>query len=65
MFKMVYVFKHFWSIFKRNIRIYKTKKKLAKKQIKFYKMTKREIFEKYANLSQNELKTKNNIKVYT
>ena len=65
MFKMVYVFKHFWSIFKRNTRIYKTKKKLAKEQIKFYKMTKREIFEKYANLSQNELKTKNNIKVYT
>ena len=43
----------------------KQKKKLAKEQIKFYKMTKREIFEKYANLSQNELKTKNNIKVYT
>ena len=35
-------------------------KKLTKEQIKKYKMTESEIFEKYANLSETELKPKNN-----
>ena len=39
--------------------IYETKI-LVKDQIKKYKMTEREIFEKYANLSENELNTKSN-----
>ena len=37
--------------------IYKTKN-LTKEQIEKYKMTAREIFEKYPNLSENELNTK-------
>ena len=37
--------------------IYKTKN-LTKEQIKKYKMAAREIFEKYPNLSENELNTK-------
>ena len=44
--------------------IYKTKNP-TKDQIKKYKMTEREIFEKYANLRENELNTKNNKEVYT
>ena len=43
--------------------IYKTKN-LTKEQIKKYKMTEREIFEKYDNLIENELNTKNNKEVY-
>ena len=38
--------------------IHKTKK-LTKGQIKKYKMTEKNIFEKYANLSENKLNTKN------
>ena len=38
--------------------IYKTKN-LAKEQIKKYKMTQREVFKKYDNLSNNELNAKN------
>ena len=44
--------------------IYKTKS-LSKEQIKKYKMTKREIFEKLVNLSKDELlNAKNNKEVY-
>ena len=43
--------------------IYGTKN-LTKKQIMKYKMTEREIFEKYANLSENELSEKSNKFVY-
>ena len=39
--------------------IYKTKN-LTNKQIQKYKMTEREIFEKYDNLSKDELNTKTN-----
>ena len=43
--------------------IYKTKS-LKKEQIKIYKMTKREVFEKFDNLSEDELNAKNNKEVY-
>ena len=39
--------------------IYKAKN-LSKEQIKKYKMTEREIFEKYVNLSENELQITTN-----
>ena len=39
-------------------------KNLTKEQIKRYKMTKREIFEKYNNLSEDELNRKGNKNVY-
>ena len=35
-------------------------KKLTKEEIKNYKLTKREIYEKFDNLSEDELNTKNN-----
>ena len=44
--------------------IYKTKT-LTKEQIKKYKMTKRELFEKFDNLSEDELNAKSNKEVYT
>ena len=43
--------------------IYETKN-LTKEQIKKYKMTEREIFEKFDNLSEDELNTKSNKNVY-
>ena len=43
--------------------IYKTKN-LTKEQIKRYKMIEREIFEKYDNLSEDELSEKSNKSVY-
>ena len=43
--------------------IYKTKN-LTKEQIKRYKMTEREIFEKYDSLSEDELSEKINKNVY-
>ena len=43
--------------------IYKTINPM-KDQIKKYKITEREIFEKYANLSENELNAKNNNEAY-
>ena len=43
--------------------IYKTKK-TTKDQTKKYKVTEREIFEKYANLSENGLNTKSSKEVY-
>ena len=43
--------------------IYKTKN-LMKEQIKKYKMTEREIFEKYDNLTEDKLDTKSNENVY-
>ena len=36
----------------------------TKKQVNEYKMTKREIYKKFTNLSQKELTTKNNKKAY-
>ena len=39
-------------------------KKLTKEEIKNYKMTEREIFEKFDNLSNDELNTKSNKFVY-
>ena len=50
-------------VLKQIYSIYKTKS-LTKEQIKKYKMTKREIFEKFDNLSENELNAKNNKEVY-
>ena len=43
--------------------IYKTKS-LTKEQIKRYKMTKKEIFEKFDNLSEDELNARNSKEVY-
>ena len=43
--------------------VYKTKN-LANKQIQKYKMTEREIFEKYDNLRKAELTTKTNKNIY-
>ena len=43
--------------------IYKTKS-LTKEQIKKYKVTKREIFEKFDNLSKDKLNAKNNKELY-
>ena len=43
--------------------IYETKT-LTKKQIRKYKMSEREIFEKYANLSEEKLSEKSNKNVY-
>ena len=40
------------------------KKDLTKKQINNYKMTEREIYEKFSNLSEDELNTKSNKNVY-
>ena len=36
----------------------------SKEQVNEYKMTKREIYKKFTNLSQEELNTKNNKKTY-
>ena len=43
--------------------LFMKQKTLRKEHIKKYKMTEREIFLKYANLSENELNTKNNKEV--
>ena len=43
--------------------IFKTKS-LTKEQIKKYKMTKSKIFEKFDNLSEDELNAKNNKEIY-
>ena len=50
-------------ILKETYGIYETKN-LTKEQIKKYKMTEREIFEKYDNLSEDTLNTKSNKNVY-
>ena len=50
-------------ILKETYGIYETKN-LTKEQIKKYKMTEREIFEKYDNLSEDKLNTKSNKNVY-
>ena len=39
-------------------------KKLTKEKINNYKMTEREIYEKFSNLSENELNTNSNKNVY-
>ena len=40
------------------------KKKLTKEEIKCFKMTEREIFEKFDNLNEDQLNTKSNKNVY-
>ena len=50
-------------VFKKIYCIYKAKN-LTNKQIRKYKMTEKEIFEKYANLSEDELSEKSNKNVY-
>ena len=40
------------------------KRKLTKEEIKCYKMTEREIYEKFDNLNEDELNTKSNKSVY-
>ena len=50
------VLKEIYCIYKR--------KSLTKERIKKYKMTKREIFERFHNLSGDELNAKNNKEVY-
>ena len=52
-----------WSNFKENM-WHLWNKNLWKEQIKLYKMTERQIFEKYNNLSADELNTKSNKGVY-
>ena len=39
-------------------------KKLAKEEIKCFKMTERDIFEKFGNLNKDQLNTKSNKNVY-
>ena len=51
------------EILKEIYGIYETKN-LKKKQIRKYKMTEREIFEKYPNLSEDKLSEKSNKNVY-
>ena len=46
-------------ILKEMYGIYKTEN-LSNKQIKKYKMTEKEVFKKYANLSEDQLNTKSN-----
>ena len=50
------ILKEIYSIYETN--------NLTNKQIQKYKMTEREIFEKYDNLSKDELNTKTNKNVY-
>ena len=54
------VLKEIYGIYGKKI----MKKKLTKEEIKDYKMTEREIYEKFDNLSKNELNTKSNKNVY-
>ena len=44
--------------------IYEKKKELTKEETKCYKMTEREIYKKFDNLSKDELNTKSNKSVY-
>ena len=52
-----------WFSFKRNI-WYCWKKNPIKKQVNEYKITKRQIYKRFNNLSEKELTTKNNKKTY-
>ena len=52
-----------WFSFKRNI-WYWWKKNPIKKQVNEYKITKRQIYKRFNNLSEKELTTKNNKKTY-
>ena len=54
------ILKEIYGIYGKKI----MKKKLTKEEIKDYKMTEREIYEKFDNLSKNELNTKSNKNVY-
>ena len=54
------VLKEIYGIYGKKI----MKKKLTKEEIKDYKMTERKIYEKFDNLSKNELNTKSNKNVY-
>ena len=74
-YKLKYIFEIFYNkvyftfivgnpiSFKRNI-WYLWGKNLTKEEIKNYKMTEREIYEKFDNLSKDELNTKSNKNVY-
>ena len=53
----------FYLVLKEIYSVYKTKN-LTKERIKKYKMTKREIFEKFGNLSEDDLKARKNKEVY-
>ena len=53
----------FHLVLKEIYSVYKTKN-LTKERIKKYKMTKREIFEKFGNLSEDDLKARKNKEVY-
>ena len=53
----------FHLVLKEIYSVYKTKN-LTKERIKKYKMTKTEIFEKFGNLSENDLKARKNKEVY-
>ena len=44
--------------------VFVKQKILQKKQVNEYKMTKRQIYKKFTNLSEKELNTKNNKKAY-
>ena len=44
--------------------VFMGKKNLTKKQINNYKTTEREIYEKFSNLSEDELNTKSNKNIY-
>ena len=56
------VLKEIHGVLKTKLR--KRLRNLTKEQIKEYKMTEREIFEKFVNLSEDELNTKSNKNVY-
>ena len=59
MHTMVYVLKHVWFSFERNMwQIWK--KKPYKNETKKYKTTEREFFENYDNLRENEMNKKDN-----
>ena len=50
-------------VFKKIYGIWETKNP-TKKQVNEYKMTKKQIYKKFTNLSEKELNTKNNKKTY-
>ena len=56
MLEVVWMLKHIWFNFETN-GVFETKKPI-KEQINKYKMTEREIYEKFDNLSEDELNTK-------
>ena len=63
MLEVVWVLKTSDLVLKEIYGIYKTKNP-TKKQVNEYKMTKREIYKKFTNLSKKELNTKNDKNPY-